>query len=69
MTKRMTFRDIDRHVGKRIRLGRQKAGVTQNDLAEHLEVSFQQVQKYEGGTNRISAGKLYRTAELSGPTQ
>ncbi len=52
----------DRHVGKRIRERRVKMGLTQQDLAEALEISYQQLQKYETGTNRISAGRLYEIA-------
>jgi transcriptional regulator with XRE-family HTH domain len=53
---------IDRHVASRLRLRRQEAGITQVMLAQALGVSFQQVQKYEEGTNRISAGALHQLA-------
>ncbi len=52
----------DRHVGKRIRERRVKMGLTQKALAEALEISDQQVQKYETAANRISAGRLYEIA-------
>ena len=55
---------IDLHVGARIRLKRKMAGISQNDLAAALGVTFQQVQKYEIGTNRISASKLHAAATL-----
>ena len=55
---------IDLHVGARIRLKRKMAGISQIDLAAALGVTFQQVQKYEAGTNRISASKLHATATL-----
>lgn len=53
---------IDVAVGARIRLRRQEIGMSQQALAEQLGVSFQQVQKYERGANRISASMLVRTA-------
>ena len=52
----------DSHVGKRIRERRVKMGLTQQDLAEALEISYQQLQKYETAANRISAGRLYEIA-------
>lgn len=53
---------VDRHVGSQIRLARRLARVAQMDLALRIGVTFQQVQKYESGANRISASKLYATA-------
>ncbi len=53
---------IDLHVGTRIRLRRKFLGLSQSDLAEALGLTFQQVQKYERGSNRISASKLFQTA-------
>jgi transcriptional regulator with XRE-family HTH domain len=50
---------IDRHVASRSRQRRVEAGLTQTTLADALGISFQQLQKYEGATNRISAGALY----------
>jgi transcriptional regulator with XRE-family HTH domain len=55
-------RRIDHHVGERIRLRRTERGLTQEQLAEALEVSYQQVQKYETGANRISAGRIWEIA-------
>lgn len=55
---------IDRHVGARIRLRRNMLGVSQEKLAEGLGLTFQQVQKYEKGTNRISASKLWLIARF-----
>ncbi len=46
---------IDRHIASRLRLRRLEAGMSQTELARVLGISFQQVQKYEKGTNRISA--------------
>jgi transcriptional regulator with XRE-family HTH domain len=54
---------IDIAVGARIRIRRKQISVSQGELAEHLGVSFQQVQKYERGANRISASMLVHTAE------
>lgn len=52
----------DRSVGARIRLRRKKLGITQSDLAKELGVTFQQVQKYERGVNRLSATGLITVA-------
>jgi transcriptional regulator with XRE-family HTH domain len=53
---------IDLHVGARIRLRRRMQGVSQEKLADALGLTFQQVQKYERGANRVSASKLYEIA-------
>jgi transcriptional regulator with XRE-family HTH domain len=53
---------IDVHVGRRVRQRRKALGVTQERLAEDLGLTFQQVQKYERGANRVSASKLYEIA-------
>ncbi len=50
---------IDKHVGSRIRERRKELSMSQEKLAEHLGLTFQQVQKYERGSNRVSASKLY----------
>lgn len=55
---------IDRHVGARIRMRRLLAGVSQDRLADGLGVAFQQVQKYENGSNRISASRLQHIANM-----
>ena len=49
---------VDRHVGSRVRLRRTLIGMSQERLGEILGVTFQQVQKYEKGVNRIGAGRL-----------
>jgi transcriptional regulator with XRE-family HTH domain len=54
---------IDVAVGHRIRVRRKWLGVSQSTLADHLGVSFQQVQKYERGANRVSASMLVRIAQ------
>ena len=53
---------VDKHVGKCIRGRRAFVGLTQQDLAEALGISYQQHQKYETGANRVSAGRLYEIA-------
>jgi hypothetical protein len=53
---------IDRHVASRLRLRRLEAGLTQTQLAQAVGVTYQQLQKYEGTINRISAGALYQLA-------
>ena len=55
---------IDVHVGERVRITRLAAHKSQTDLASAVGVSFQQVQKYEKGTNRISASRLFQFAEI-----
>jgi transcriptional regulator with XRE-family HTH domain len=55
-------RRVDEHVGERIRTRRTELGLTQDDLASELDISYQQVQKYETGANRVSAGRLYQIA-------
>lgn len=53
---------IDVHVGRRVRQRRKAMNVTQERLADELGLTFQQVQKYERGANRVSASKLYEIA-------
>lgn len=55
---------IDRHVGARIRLRRNMLGLSQEKLAEGLGLTFQQVQKYEKGTNRVGASRLQHIAAI-----
>jgi transcriptional regulator with XRE-family HTH domain len=55
---------IDRHVGSRVRMRRMLIGMSQEKLGQMLGVTFQQVQKYEKGTNRVAAGRLQRVAEV-----
>jgi transcriptional regulator with XRE-family HTH domain len=54
----------DGEIAKRVRALRLQRGLSQTELGDVLGVTFQQVQKYERGTNRISAGRLYRIAEV-----
>ena len=55
---------VDIYVGTRLRSLRAMRRVSQTDIAEKLGLSFQQVQKYENGTNRISASKLYSISKI-----
>src|SRR5437763_10102193 len=57
---------VDVHVGARIRTRRLLIGMNQETLAQKLGLTFQQVQKYEGGANRVSASRLAETAEILG---
>ena len=60
MAKRAT--DVDVYVGRRVRQRRLELGQSQTQLADALGTSYQQIQKYEGGTNRVSAGRLHDMA-------
>ena len=55
---------IDVIVGKRIRLRRLQLSLSQTDLGQKLGVAFQQVQKYEKGTNRVSCSRLYDISQI-----
>lgn len=57
---------LDEMVGARIRLFRTDRGMSQSLLADKIGVSFQQVQKYEKGVNRVGASRLSRTAAVLG---
>ncbi len=57
---------VDLHVGCRVRMRRRFLGLSQQSLAAELGLTFQQVQKYERGANRISASKLYEIARVLG---
>lgn len=57
---------IDVHVGSRVRLRRMMVGMSQERLGESLGITFQQVQKYEKGTNRIGASRLQSIATVLG---
>jgi transcriptional regulator with XRE-family HTH domain len=64
--KRTTSRtqDIDRHVGARIRERRIMLGLTQQQLADLIGVTYQQAHKYERGISRVSAGRLFEIARV-----
>ena len=63
-TKAPDSRDME--VGRRIRAQRLVRGLSQTDLGKSLGITFQQVQKYEKGANRVGAGRLTRIAEVLG---
>ena len=56
--------EVDRNVGEQIRRRRILLGLSQEKLADGLGITFQQVQKYERGSNRVSASRLYQVAQL-----
>lgn len=55
---------IDKHVGARVRMRRMMLGMSQEKLGDALKLTFQQVQKYEKGTNRISASRLSEISNI-----
>jgi transcriptional regulator with XRE-family HTH domain len=55
---------VDVHIGARIKLRRRVLGLSQSDLARELDVTYQQVCKYEAGDNRISAAKLFHASDV-----
>ncbi|MCZ4281620.1 helix-turn-helix transcriptional regulator [Kiloniella laminariae] len=57
---------IERHVGQRIRERRTMLGLTQQQLADLIGVTYQQAHKYERGINRVSAGRLFEIAQVLG---
>jgi transcriptional regulator with XRE-family HTH domain len=57
---------IDLHVGNRLRLRRKYLGLSQVELARSVALTFQQIQKYERGSNRVSASKLYEMGRFLG---
>ncbi|WP_114768324.1 helix-turn-helix domain-containing protein [Microvirga subterranea] len=65
MSKKAT-NQIDKEIGTRIRLRRTQIGMSQTKLGDALGITFQQVQKYEKGTNRISVGRLNQIAQTLG---
>lgn len=56
--------EVDAHVGSRVRFRRMTLGVSQEHLADALGLTFQQIQKYEKGQNRIGAGRLFKIAQI-----
>ncbi|QIB36176.1 helix-turn-helix domain-containing protein [Ancylobacter pratisalsi] len=57
---------IDKHVGSRVRMRRMMVGMSQEKLGENLGITFQQIQKYEKGTNRIGASRLQNISNVLG---
>src|SRR6476646_1550530 len=58
--------EVDRHVGARMRERRIMLGLTQQQMAELIGVTYQQAHKYEKGINRIAGGRLYHIAQALG---
>ncbi|MFN5589481.1 MAG: helix-turn-helix domain-containing protein [Holosporales bacterium] len=58
--------DVDKYVGQRIRERRVNLGLTQQELADLIGVTYQQAHKYEKGINRVSAGRLFCIAQVFG---
>jgi transcriptional regulator with XRE-family HTH domain len=64
MNTKRTTGNVDTYIGQRIRARRMQLGISQQDLGEALNVSFQQIQKYEKGFNRVSAATLIAIAGI-----
>jgi transcriptional regulator with XRE-family HTH domain len=60
------YKTFDQHIGEQIRELRGGVGISQTRLGHVLGVSFQQIQKYESGTNRLSAGQLWLVCNFFG---
>jgi len=60
--KRVT--SVDAHVGRKLKLRRINLGLSQQELGKLLNITFQQIQKYEKGVNRVSSGKLYELSKV-----
>lgn len=65
-TEKKSPNPIDIHVGSKVRLRRSMLGLSQEKLGDALGITFQQIQKYEKGTNRVSASKLQKISEVLG---
>ncbi|MFP4312762.1 MAG: helix-turn-helix domain-containing protein [Alphaproteobacteria bacterium] len=57
-------REVDEHVGNKLRVRRSLMGMSQEKLAEQAGITFQQIQKYERGKNRISSSRLYQFSHI-----
>lgn len=60
----MDLDDIERHVGKQIKMLRMSHKMSQKALAEEMDITYQQVQKYESGLNRISVSRLWQMCNI-----
>lgn len=56
--------EIDQAIGQRIRLARKEAKLSQTEVAQAIGVTYQQVQKYENGTDRVAASRLFQIARV-----
>jgi len=61
--KSQDYRATDTHVGRRVKSRRMQLGLSQSDLADKCGITFQQIQKYEKGTNRIGSSRLQQIAD------
>jgi transcriptional regulator with XRE-family HTH domain len=66
MSKKFTPEPVDVHVGSRVRFRRKLLGMSQSKLGEALGLTFQQIQKYESGANRIGSSRLYQLSQILG---
>jgi transcriptional regulator with XRE-family HTH domain len=57
---------VDAHIGARIRMRRLELGISQTALGDHLRLTFQQIQKYEKGTNRVGGSRMAQIASMLG---
>src|SRR5882757_4108897 len=64
MSSKNNTAELEAQIGERIRSRRIRGGVSQENLGKPLGITFQQIQKYEKGTNRVSAGRLVKIAEV-----
>lgn len=64
MSKNKLLNDVDRHVGRCLRWRRRELKRTQKSLADKMGLTFQQIQKYERGVNRVTAGRLWEFAKV-----
>jgi len=64
MTKKRAVDQIDQHIGQQLRMARKLRGMTMMQLGALLKISYQQLQKYEKGHNRLSASKLWAVSRI-----
>jgi transcriptional regulator with XRE-family HTH domain len=64
----MELEEIEQHIGKQIKMLRMAQKMSQKDLAERMDITYQQVQKYETGLNRISVSRLWQLCNIFGIT-
>jgi len=64
MLTKAELNEIDKHAGNRLRIAREDVSCSQEQLARECGITFQQIQKYESGANRMSVSRLYQIAGL-----
>lgn len=62
--KKRSSHPVDKHVGSRLKARRNLIGMSQDDLAKEVDLTYQQIQKYERGTNRIGASRLFEFSKI-----